>query len=618
MIDKITPAMMLGGGYNGARFDRVQLSNWLQVGGSPQSDVTNGDLATLRARSRDQMRNSPIAVGALNLTTSHVVGTGLSCAPAINAARLGLTQDDADAWQDDVRYRFNVWAGSVDCDFERRQNFFGKQEVFFRSWQESGDAFAITPLVTRGGLRSLVVQVIEADRVCNPRREQNSPTMVDGIEIIPETGEAIAIYVAKKHPGDPTAAEDNHWTRVQIRGGATDRRNVLHGMTVLRPGQVRGIPFIAPVLEPLKQLQRWSDAELQAAVVSSVLPLFVKMDPNAFSDLFDAEAKSEVLRRSSWSGEVEGGKAVNLLPGESIESPAPGRPNPAFDPFWQAMVRQIGIALGLPFEVLIAHFQSSYSAARGAILMAWKMFRHRRDLLSSAFCQPLYETWLAEEVAAGRVSAPGFFSDPMIRAAWSSAVWTGDAPGSIDPKVEVEAAKERILLEISTLEAESILHDGVDWATKHKKRAREIADQKLDGTWQPGAPQPKEAQKPDQKAEAAHAATMAALTALSDRVAAIAQEPRSITVNTPPVEVHTGDVHVTPPAVTVEGHEINVSLPEGCIQLEANMTQPDIHVTAPQAQVTVLPAQATRQKILRDADGEIAEVLTTQVPQATH
>jgi capsid protein len=42
----------------------------------------------------------------------------------------------------------------------------------------------------------------------------------------------------------------------------------------------------------------------------------------------------------------------------------PKRPNTALDGFVQAVFQQIGIALGLPFEILVKHFTASYSAAR--------------------------------------------------------------------------------------------------------------------------------------------------------------------------------------------------------------------------------------------------------------
>lgn len=477
------------GGYIGARRDRAATSTWMPGGGSPTTDIIS-DLHMLRERSRDQMRNAPVAVGALNNSVNHIVGTGLSCSPAVNAEQLDITQEQADQWNADRAHGFKVWMQSTDCDLTRRCNFYGLQELGQRTWFESGDAFFLTPLVVRNGRRQLVLQGIEADLVCNPNLAMNSDALIEGIELAPDTQEAVAVHVANRHPGE--IKRPDQWTRVPMRGGDGGRRAVLHLMKPLRFNQVRGVPWIAPILEPLKQLSKWSDNELNAAVASSIFSVFVKMDPEAFHELFqdNRDVQKTLSQAEQWSGEMSGTKAVHLLPGEEIDTTGPGRPSPLFEPFWQAMVRQIGMALELPYEVLVMHFESSYSAARGALLMAWKFFRSRRDLLVTQLCQPVYELWLENEVSSGRVSAPGFFASPEIRAAWCNAVWTGDGPGSIDPQKEVTAASARVELGISTLDAESILHDGVDWATKHKQRVKEVTAQKRDGTYvsKAGAP----------------------------------------------------------------------------------------------------------------------------------
>lgn len=482
--------LALSGGYTGARIDKAQLSRWSPMAGSANTDTIR-DLPMLRARSRDQMRNAPVALGALNTTVNHVVGTGLTYTPAIDAEFLGLSDEQAEEWQDDTKRRFKTWSESTDCDVARQLDFYGIQELAFRSFLESGDCFVLTPRIARAGRAArLALQLLEADRICNPNRAADSPTVIDGVEIYPNTGEVIAYHVARQHPGGILSG-GNTWDRVAARGTSTGRRNVLAIFKPLRPGQVRGVPWIAPILEPLKQLGRWSDAELNAAVVSGLMATFVTMDPTAFDTLYDEDAQGAIIDTASkWSGEMESGKAINLLPGESIESPAPGRPNPAFDPFWTAMVRQIGMALEMPYEVLVMHFQSSYSAARAALLMAWKSFRSKRDMLAKQLCQPVLELWLADEVAEGRINAPGFFSDEVVRAAWCAAIWTGDGPGSIDPAKEVDAAQKRVDLGISTKQAESILHDGVDWEQKHEQRVKEINAEKRDGIYFPPAGTP--------------------------------------------------------------------------------------------------------------------------------
>jgi lambda family phage portal protein len=479
-------ALAIAGGYTGARVDRAALSAWRTSAGSPHSDVIV-DLPMLRQRSADLERNAPIAASVINTSATHVVGTGITCNPQIDAEYLGLTEQQATEWQNSTKRRFKAWAESPDCDLARVLNFYGIQDLALRGTLGRGDMFVVTPRIARTGKRpKLALQLIEADLVCNPERKQDTDTLTDGIEHSAATGEALAVHISSRHPGD-VSTQARTWTRVPVRGDQSGRRNVLHLFRQLRPGLRRGVPVLAPIIEPIKQFTTYTSAELQAAVTSGLFSVFVKMDPTAFGDLFDEDAQNLIVgKSSSWSGEIEAGKAVNLLPGESIETSNPGRPNAQFDAFTTSCMRQIGMAIGIPYEVLVMHYQSSYSAARGALLMAWRFFMGWRDWLASNLCQPVYELWLADEIANGDIAAPGFFADDVVRHAWCSAQWVGDGPGSIDPGKEVAAAKERVALGISTLQAESIAYDGVDWETKHRQAIKEAEAREAAGMPPPG------------------------------------------------------------------------------------------------------------------------------------
>lgn len=468
---KARTAMAITGGYSGAKVDRAALSNWRTYAGSPESDISP-DLISLRARGRDLVRNTPVAAGAVAQTTTNVIGTGLALAPAPDADYLGLSPESLAAWKRNTIREWKLFAESKDADLGRRMNFYQLQELAFRSFFESGDIFFLTPRKPRGNVYDLALQPIEADRVSNPNNGNNTDTMIDGIEIDAD-GAPVKCHICTRHPGDLRRAGIK-WQEFNFYG-TNNRRNVLHLFKPLRPGQVRGVSMLAPIIEPLKQLGTYTNAELQAAVTSGMFSIFVKMDPDAFSSLFDNDAASAIVKESGkWDGNLDNdGRAVNLLPGESIESANPGRPNSEFDPFVQSILRQIGMALEIPYEVLIMHFQSSYSAAKGALMTAWKTYRKWRDWMATEFCQPVYVLWLDEAVSKGRISCPGYFASPAVRAAWQGALWIGDGPGSIDPVKEVQAAEKRVNLGISTIEAESILHDGIDWEVKHEQRAKE-------------------------------------------------------------------------------------------------------------------------------------------------
>lgn len=479
--------MALTGGYNGARRDKASMAGWHTRAGSPDTDIIQ-DLQTLRERCADLERNAPVASAVIGTNCTHVVGTGLSCNPQIDGSFLGLTPEEVTAWQADTKRRFRAWAASPDCDLARHLNFYGLQEQALRGTMSRGDIFAVTPRVQRqGGVPTLAIQMIEADRVANPAGTANTSTLTEGIDHSAATGEALRYHVLDRHPGDlRSAGRDGRW--IDARGGRTGRRNVLHLFKQLRPGQRRGVPMLAAVIEPIKQISRYTEAELEAAVVSGLFAVFLKMDPQAFEDLFSDESKEQIVSKATnWSGEMEGGKAVNLLPGEEPVTSNPGRPNAQFDPFVASCMKQIGMAIGMPYEVLVMAFQSSYSAAKGALLTAWRFFMGWRDWLATVFCQPSYELWLADEVASGRIAAPGFFADAVVRSAWCGATWVGDGPGSLDPLKDANAAGKRLELGISTLQAESLLHDGVDWETKHRQTVEESGARRAAGLTVHGA-----------------------------------------------------------------------------------------------------------------------------------
>lgn len=471
------------GGYNGASTSRRSLAGWNPVEGDADAD-TLADLRTLRGRSRDLERNSPVAGGAINTTVTRTVGTGLALQSTIDAEFLRLTPDQADAWQQDTERKFNAWWESTDCDITRHQNGYGLQDLALRAECASGDACAVlTKAAWARGPVKLAVQLIEADRLCNPDRKPDTPTLVAGVQL-DGYGAPVRYHFASANPYRRAAANQRPitWSPVDAFGAKTGRRNVLHLFQRRRPGQTRGVPMLAPVIEPLKQLERYTEAELMAAVVSGMFTVFIESEGGGTalqpSALAGVAAKNSAGNGTGWDGRLGNGLVVELNPKEKISSANPGRPNAEFDPFVTAIIRQVGLLLEIPYEVLVKHYSSSYSAARAALLDAWAYFQVRRSRLIDMFMQPIFEAWLDEAVAVGYVLAPGYFASDLVRRAWCAAQWVGDGPGAIDPVKEIEAAERRVTLGTSTREQESLLHDGRRFRPKvaQLKREEELMD----------------------------------------------------------------------------------------------------------------------------------------------
>lgn len=146
-----------------------------------------------------------------------------------------------------------------------------------------------------------------------------------------------------------------------------------------------------------------------------------------------------------------------------------------FDAFMASFLKQVGAALNLPYEVLMKNFTASYSASRAALLQAADEFRQRKAWFVQDFLMPVYEQFLMEAVALGRIEAPGFFDDPIKRAAWSAADFYNEQTHMLDVTKEVEGAQMRIALGLSTHRKEAAELAGVDFEDNLETLATEYA-----------------------------------------------------------------------------------------------------------------------------------------------
>jgi lambda family phage portal protein len=398
----------------------------------------------------------------------------------IDAEFLGLSEEEENQLKRTIEREFALWADSQDCDASRQHNFYELQQLAFLSQLMSGDCFALLPMWKRPhSVYDLRIRLVEADRCCNPQKIDKDKDIKGGVELN-KNGEIVAYYFVNRHPLSSTPGK-REWVRVEAFGRETGRRNVVHLMESERPEQRRGVPILAPVIEALKQLGRYTEAELMAAVISGMFTVFIKTESpeNPLGQAIPPD--QQVSGQDEGAYQLGNGAIIGLAPGEDISTANPGRPNVAFDGFVTAILRQVGAALEIPYELLVKHFTASYSASRAALLEAWKMFRMRRSWLAADFCQPIYEEWFAEAVAKGRIVAPGFFDDPLIRKAYTQAEWHGPSMGQIDPLKEVTAAKIRVDEGFSTRARETAELTGGDFERNHKQRVREENMRRRDG-----------------------------------------------------------------------------------------------------------------------------------------
>jgi capsid protein len=309
-------------------------------------------------------------------------------------------------------------------------------------------------------------------------------TILHGVERDPQ-GRHAAYWVEEYKDGD------FKYTRIPVYGEKSGRQiswMVYAGEKLLN--NVRGTPLLANILYMLKDLDRYRDAELRAAVINAMLPLFIKREigskakesplgrMKAAKQLNDTNTTAADTPRDRIS--MEPGTVMdNLSPGEEPKSFDTSRPNVNYGRFEDIVISAISWTLEVPPSTVKLHYTSSYSAARQEgnefdIYLKYRVFKNSKD-----FCQLIYEEFIIQSVLTGDLDMPGFqavlFNPKLrkMRAAWLKAEWSGLSHPSVDIQREAGAL-------ISVLATGNITNDyisrrfsGVSYQANQYKLARE-------------------------------------------------------------------------------------------------------------------------------------------------
>ena len=446
---------------HGASRSKASLLKWLASSKSAHEDISE-NVELLRTRSRDLYSGgAPLGKGAIDRIVLNALGSGLRLNVRIDPRLLNMSEQQAIDWAAKTEAEFDYWASSKLADFGGELTFYELQQLALKSILIDGECFAVLRRRELFGKMpyGLAIHLIESERLQTPSN-RNGLIWDEGVSLN-QYGSVVGYNIKNRNPNSELTGQprlEDIYVPASI--------DILHFFPRERIGQHRGVPFLAPVIEQLKQLSRYTDAELMSAVVSGMYSIFFEHAPREDGTYGEDEYAVE----SNFGESIEGitadmmmGAIMDLPEGVKATSLSPGRPNQNFGQFIESLAHQIGGALGIPQELLYLHFTASYSASRGALLEAWKLFKYYRAWFAESFCKPVYEAFLSEAVALGRIDAPLFYKDDFHAKLYSWAEWVGPSQGQLDPTKEVQAAVMKISNNLSTYQRETGELTGEDW-----------------------------------------------------------------------------------------------------------------------------------------------------------
>jgi len=473
-------------GYDAADFRDAAFEGWSPGLSSSDEDTRNGrDLAV--SRFRDLERNNGWAAAGLERQADALGGQGLRPQVQADAAALGWTPEQAAEWNRAVEreWRRFVSAPGFAVDAQRQLSFDELLTLAAAHDLRDGEALAACLWRPRqAGPRGWATRlaVIDPDRLSTPDGRTDGPNLWRGIER-DRDGAPVRYWIRDAHPHQPSSPEAaRRWTAYS----RTDELGLpvtLHAFRARRGGQTRGVSQLAPIARVLRQHGRFTDAEIDAAVVQALMAMTVETAETP-SQVADRLGAGEQLSYEAGRAEyylkhkpvvANRVRATVLKPGDTLKLNHGSRPAQNFSTFSQVLLGQVASNLGLSIETLTMDWsRTNYSSARAAMLETRRWLKARRQLLISRLVQPLFYVWLAETVDAGYVEPPrGRYSFEAAPELFARAIWLSGGPGHVDPVKEAEGVRLRLEAGVSTL-AQECAEAGQDWEEVADQLQREV------------------------------------------------------------------------------------------------------------------------------------------------
>jgi lambda family phage portal protein len=248
--------------------------------------------------------------------------------------------------------------------------------------------------------------------------------VVEGVEYS-QIGQVVAYHLYDHHPGDLT-----WWSRRQLQSRRVPADDILHIYRADRPGQMRGVPWLAPVMLTLGEISDYQEAQILKQRMAALL-----------AGVVESEDEASVFQGSGLES-LAPGAIVGLKPGQKINWTQP----PAVDDyenFMRSALQAVAMGIGVTFEALAGDL-------RGVNFSSGRMGRMEMDRLVEQWQQFVMIQQFCAGVARWFTEAWGL--DPSLPKGAFEIRWTAPRRPLIDPNKEILAMRDEVEAGFSSLQ----------------------------------------------------------------------------------------------------------------------------------------------------------------------
>ncbi|KRA27327.1 phage portal protein [Pseudomonas sp. Root569] len=427
------------------------------------NSINTPALRNLRARSRAAVRNDPYAFNVIDKRVSNLIGTGITPRPTTDDAALRKVKQQL--WDD--------WVDEADAD--ELTDFYGMQALVARTVETAGECFVrLRPRSLGEGLAvPLQLQTLAPEFVPHDKFEttKNGNIVRAGIEFNP-AGKRVAYWMYRSHPRDSSSLNSGYNQLVRVPAS-----QVLHIFEPVEPGQLRGVPRLAPVLKRLRSLDNYDDAVLFRQEVANLFAGFISRPPPDAGQTPRDPVTGQLLvtDRDGFTPMValEPGTMQELAPGEEVEFSKPPDAGNNYPDFMRQQLMAAAAGSGTPYEILTGDMREVNDRALRVVL---NEFRRRLEQLQFGvyvhqLCRPVRAAWMDMAVLSGALVLEDYAQRrrEYLRTRWVPQGWA-----YIQPVQDVQARRMEVQAGFAS-RSEMVLRTGYDAETVDAENAADLA-----------------------------------------------------------------------------------------------------------------------------------------------
>lgn len=431
--------------WDAAKRDRL---NQAQLGAVTSNSVNRdlGDyLETLRTRSAHEAANNGIVEGIITTHVTDIVGKH---GPSL---QIQSKDDDADTRDEDV---FGEWWENPDLNDELAG------VDFLRSWVrmlwingEYLSQFVTAERSPGAPANSVLTRLynLHPRRLVTPFDRAFDRSIVLGVKRS-DTGKPEEYYI-----GDDI--DRNLLALASVSTGGVKpiaAKDIIHGFVRQEPGQARGVPWLAPVLQVIADIRDYDAAVLQAAITAAEQSIALTTD----NEELEVVAINE-------SADIERGTRWFAPPGYKVEQLQPTQPSTNYNEYRREHIAEYGRPVSMPgMTVRLDSKDHNFSSARFDGQVYQRGLSALEGWIERSTLNRLVRL-ITNEAAAAR---GGSSATKRGRIKY---VWTWPVPPHVDPQKEAKAEAIRLQSGTTTL-TDALASHGTNLETHIAKAKREL------------------------------------------------------------------------------------------------------------------------------------------------